>query len=350
MYMPDKSAPGDALPPGKLPPGLLQEHVLTRVGVQRPEVLVPAALGEDAAIIDLDGDLCAVAVDPITGAGTDVGWLAVHVSCNDVAAHGAEPVAVLLCVMVPPELGVGAVKDIMAGARDAAEEVKVQIAGGHTELTPGLIQPIVTATAVGRAPRHGYLTTGSLKPGDSIVMTKTAGLEGTAIFAADYASVLEQQLGPEVIAEARSLGSRISIVPEARIGARHGATAMHDATEGGVLGAVWEMAEAAGTGLEIWIDRIPVHPATEAVCRSLEADPMRLIASGVLLMGVHPDNEGELLQALDRAGVTGAVIGRAAHMEEGRRWTDGSRRGSLPSPESDELWRIKDRLDGQKRD
>lgn len=347
MDLPDKH---DGLPPGKLPPELLEEHVLTRVGVQRREVLVPAALGEDAAIIDLDDGLCTVAVDPITGAGSGVGWLAVHVSCNDVAAHGAEPLAVLLCVMVPPEQGLDAVKDIMSGAGEAAEEVGVQIAGGHTELTPGLLQPIVTATAVGRAPRQGYLTTGSLEPGHSIVMTKTAGLEGTAILAADYAHVLEKYLDQEQLEEAQGLGSLISIVGEARIGARHGATAMHDATEGGVLGAAWEMAQAAGTGLELWIDRIPVDPITEAVCRVFEADPLRLIASGVLLMGVDPHHEGELLQALDRGGVPAAVIGRATDLKEGRQWTDGTQRGDLPSPESDELWRIKERVEGQKRE
>ncbi|HEX6988483.1 MAG TPA: AIR synthase related protein, partial [Bacillota bacterium] len=264
------------LKPGKLPPDLLSQRVLARRGSTRPEVLVPAGLGEDATVLDLGDDLCVASVDPITGAGSEIGWLAVHVSCNDVAAHGARPVAVLLAVLVPRGAGLEAVDALMQGAERAAREVGIAIAGGHTEVTPGLPQPLVTATVIGRAPRGRLLRSADLRPGDRVWMSKTAGLEGTAILAADLAAVLAGRVEPHVLREAETLGAAISVVPEALAAAAAGASAMHDVTEGGVLGALWEMAAAAGVGLEVDVDAIPVAPCTAAVCRALDLDPLRL--------------------------------------------------------------------------
>ena len=324
---------------GKLPPALLAQSVLTRRGTARPEVLVPAALGEDAAVLDLGGDLCVASVDPITGAGSDVGWLAVHVSCNDVAAHGARPVAALLTILVPEGSDVGVIEELMAGAERAAREVGVEIAGGHTEITPGLPQPLVTCTVIGRAPRERIVRSAGLRPGDRIWMSKTAGLEGTAILAADLAAHLEAALEPAVLAAAARLGRRISVVPEALAAVDHGATALHDVTEGGVLGALWEMAAAAGVGLEVWADRIPVAEETRAVCAALGVDPLRLISSGVLLAGAPA--AVDLAAAGAQVGVSFTPVARVLPGEEGCWLLQGGARQRLEPPESDELWRVK---------
>ncbi|MEX2356457.1 MAG: AIR synthase family protein [Thermaerobacterales bacterium] len=330
--------------PGKLPPELLEQYVLGRRGRVRPEVLVPAAFGEDAAVLDLDGRLCVVSVDPITGSASEIGGLAVHVSCNDVAAHGAEPVAVLLCILVPPDQGAAAVNQIMAAAEQAALDLDVQIAGGHTEMTPGLHQPIVTATAIGAARRGGYLTSAALKPGHRLLMTKTAGLEGTAILAWDYGDRLRASLGEETVAEGRSLAGSLSVVSEALLAARSGAVAMHDATEGGVYGAVWEMAAAAGVGVEIWPDRIPVAASTRQICETLNVDPFRLISSGVLLIGVPAAAESSLVSSLTAAGHQVTAIGQALPAGAGCMIASAAGRTVLEPPASDELWRIKGEL------
>ncbi|HEY8450041.1 MAG TPA: AIR synthase related protein, partial [Bacillota bacterium] len=263
------SGQGSPLDIGKLPPGALQEWVLKRRGHDRAEVRLTAALGEDAAVLDLDDDWCVASVDPITGATSEIGWLAVHVSCNDVAAHGARPVAALLCVLLPEGSRSGDLAAIMEGAERAAREVEVAIVGGHTEVTPGLRQPIVTATVIGRVPRGRLLRSADLRPGDRVWMSKTAGLEGTAILAGEWADRLRGRVPDDQLAEAAGFSRRLSIVAEALAVCEAGATALHDVTEGGVLGALWEMAAAAGVGLEVWPDRIPVAPATRAICQAL---------------------------------------------------------------------------------
>lgn len=336
-------AEGAALPVGKLPPEALRRLVLGRTGVARPEVRVPAAVGEDAAVLDLAGDLVVASVDPITGAGSDVGWLAVHVSCNDVAAHGAEPVAALLLVLLPAGSDEGRLVEILEGVERAAREVGVQVAGGHTEVAPGLTQPLVAATVIGRVPPGQDVRSGGLRPGDHVWMTKTAGLEGTAILAADEADVLAP-LGEGLLARARALGARISVVPEVRALRAAGVqpTALHDVTEGGVLGALWELAEAAGVGLEVDAAAIPVAPETAAICRHLGLDPLRLISSGVLLVGAPPGVD--VAAALAPAGIPAARIARALPAAEGRwlRTADGGRQPLAP-PWGDELWTGKER-------
>ncbi|REJ37942.1 MAG: AIR synthase [Bacillota bacterium] len=331
-----------SLKAGKLPPDLLRRQVLSRRGRRRPEVIVPAALGEDSTVLDLGGDLCVASVDPITGAGSDIGWLAVHVSCNDVAAHGARPVAVLLAVMVPEGSGLDVVEAIMEGAQRAAAEVGIEIAGGHTEVTPGLPQPLVTATVIGRAPRDRVIRSAGMRPGDRIWMSKTAGLEGTAILAADLEAVLRGRLEPAVLEQARALGSAISVVPEALAAAAAGAPALHDVPQGGGPGAPWEVAAAPRRGPGGDAGGLPRGPATAALCGVLGADPLRLISSGVLLAAAP---EGVDLAAAGReAGTMFTPVARALPAGDGCWVLEGSRRRPLDPPDSDELWRVKARF------
>lgn len=344
----DAAAP---LPEGKLPPDLLERLVLPRTGVQRREVVLAAAPGEDAAALDLGGDLCVAASDPITGAGHHAGWLAVHVNCNDVAATGAEPVAVLLTILLPPGSPAVVLEDLMAGAHAAAREVGCQIAGGHTEVTPGLAQPLVVATALGRAPADGLVRSGGARPGDLLLLSKWAGLEGTAILAADCRQVLRARGVPEALLDAAAdLGRWLSIVPEARVAARRGAHAMHDVTEGGVLGAVWEMIAAArrvqgdAVGAVVETTSIPLREETRAICAAASVDPLQLIGSGALLVAAPPDVAAGLQAAWQEAGIPAAVIGRVTGDGRLRRVDPDGREVELEPPGTDALWTARARL------
>lgn len=335
----DKAEP---LKPGKVPPAALERSVLPYAGRKRPEVLLGASLGEDAAVLDLGGDLCVLTVDPITGTGHEAGALAVHVSANDLVAAGAEPVGVLLNVLVREGTTEAELARLMAGADGAARSLGMQVLGGHTEVTPGLGQTIVTAAAVGRVPMGRQTPSGGLRPGDELVLTKGAGIEGTAILAWDLGEELAGQLGRSVVERARAFSMELSVVAEGRLAARAGATALHDVTEGGVLGAVYELAAAAGVGVEVALAQIPVRPETEAICRFLGLDPLRLISSGSLLIGIRAG--AALVQELQKNGIGAAVIGRAVPVEGGMTViTTAGEAVPLEPPESDELWRVKTR-------
>jgi hydrogenase expression/formation protein HypE len=324
---------------GKLAPRDLSQLVLGSLGVRRPDVLVHAALGEDAAVIDMGDQACVITVDPLTGAVANAGWFAVHVACNDLAAMGAEPIGVLPALLFPGAAEPEDVRRTMQQIDRAARELGIEVLGGHTEVTPGLAGPIIVMTAVGRAPRDRVITSAGARAGDALVLTKAAGLEGTAILAMDFAAALQGRVAEDVLERARGYVARLSVVPEGRLAAELGATAMHDPTEGGVLGALWELAEASGLGYLVREADVPVLPETRAICAALGVDPLKLISSGALLIAC-PDGTA-MVAGLAGAGIGATPIGTLRVGERTLERPDGTRVAAEPVWR-DELWRVLD--------
>jgi hydrogenase maturation factor len=298
---------------------------------------VHAGLGEDAAAVALGDEALVLTSDPITGAARNAGWYAVQVNCNDVAAMGAAPIGVLATLLFPESAVEADVAAVMADVDRAARELGIEVLGGHTEVAPGLQAPLISMTAIGRAPRGRVLASANARPGYDLVLTKAAGLEGTAILATDLEHELRGRVSDEVIARAQRFVSEISVVKEGLLAAELGAAALHDPTEGGVLGAVWELAEAAGCGYELWASAIPVRPETRAICDVLGADPLRLISSGALLAAGL--DGAALAEGLRAGGVEAVVIGRLTE-DRGRWLMAGKTRQEVGPVERDELWRV----------
>lgn len=321
---------------GKLSPSDLQRIVFPHLGVRRPDVLLRAAVGEDSAVLDFGDWVCVLSTDPITGAAANAGWLSVHISCNDVAANGAEPVGVLVTVLLAEAAGESDLAALMEEVHLAASELGVEVLGGHTEVTPGLASTIISTTAVGKARKDRYVTSAGARSGDWLVLTKAAGLEGTAILATDLQERLSGTLDPATLARAQAFRREISVVRDGTLAAALGATAMHDVTEGGVLGAIHELATASGLGVEVDADGIPVREETREICRFFRADPLKLISSGAMLIAC-PGGEA-MVRGLSIAGVPAAVIGRFAPSE--RVVLARGQRRDLEISYRDELWRI----------
>lgn len=320
---------------GKLTAAELRQRIFPHLG-RRDDVLVHAAIGQDCAVLDFGPSVCVVTCDPITGAAQHLGRLAVNVACNDLATTGAEPVGLLITLLLSEASGEADLDRFIQEAGPAADAIGVEIVGGHTEITPGIARTIVVVTAIGRAPRGGFISAGGGRPGDVLVLTKGAGIEGTAILASDLAGRLSVHVDEATLVRARAFINQISVVPEGRIGVRCGATAMHDVTEGGVLTGVWELAEASRCGVRLDADAVPVARETQAICAALGADPLALISSGAMLIAV-PD-PAPLQAELDRAGIPLAVIGRLT--EEERTVIRGGQTSLLIPPDRDELWRL----------
>ena len=330
-------APG--LGTGKLPPDLLRSLILDRLRVRRPETIVHAALGVDAAAVDFGGWACVLKTDPITTATAGAGRLAVTVACNDLAAMGAEPIGVLPTLLFPAGITPDAIAALVDEIDAATRALQVEVLGGHTEVAPGLVAPLVVMSAVGRARPDRLVSAAGARPGDDLVLTKAAALEGTAILADDFAQHLAPLVDARLLEEARRYRDELSVVPEGLAAAERGATAMHDPTEGGVLGALWELGEASGTGFTVDRERIPIRAPTHAICTALAVDPLRLIASGALLIAC-PDGR-RLAGELGELGIEATVIGRVTDASAGRHLVDAD--GSLApvGPVGrDELYRL----------
>ena len=306
-------------PTGKVPSDILRRVVFERLGVPCDRLLQGPHVGEDAAVIDLGDRVLVVATDPITGAIGNVGWLAVHINANDVASTGARPLWFLCVTLLPEGAGEELLEGIMEQMHAACIEVGVSLVGGHTETTPGLDRPILIGFMMGEAEKDRYVTTGGAVPGDAIILTKGAGIEGTAVLAEDLERYLRGRVDEDILQSAQKMINRISVVPEAmkavEIGGVH---SLHDPTEGGLLNGIWEMAEASGVGAEIWEESVPVAEETKIVCEALEVDPLKLMGSGALMIVVEPERAGEMVEALQEMGVEVSVIGEVKTLEYGR--------------------------------
>lgn len=321
---------------GKLDNELLKSIVIDKIKFKRDEVLVRPGIGEDCAVIDYGEYECVLSTDPITAAIEKIGSLAVHISCNDVASNGVEPLGLLLTVLLPEGTTEKDIEKLMAQAAEAAEELKVEIIGGHTEITTAVNQPVIVSTAVGRGHKESYED--KMKPGDSIYITKMAGLEGTGIMATDKRAELEKILTDEELEQAEKMLEMVSVVPEGVLAGSIGTTAMHDITEGGVLGAVWEMCRISGTGAEIIKEGIPVSPVTEKICSAFGIDPLRLISSGSMMMMVAGENTEKMEKAMSDAGIKLTKIGIVTDIEQGLTLISNKGKEEIEPPGSDEIY------------
>jgi len=325
---------------GKLPPDVMARYLLGMTGARSERVVVEPSLGLDFGVVKLgkersNGRFLIVSSDPITGVRERAGWYAVNVSANDVATSGNRPEFMQSIILLPEDATEGDVKRISSEMDKTAKALGVAIVGGHTELSPGLDRPIVVTTAFAVA--DSYVTAAGAREGDTLMMTKTAGVEGTAIIGTD--ARFNKRLDRETVTAAKKYFEKLSVVKEAvgayRTGAVH---AMHDCTEGGVLGALYEMATASGLGLEVAERDIPVAKETKRISSVLGVDPLKLISSGTLLVAVERGNEELVAKAVGSIGSSIATIGR---FKKGKVvLTRNGKAGELTGPPNDEIWRL----------
>jgi len=280
-----------------------------------------------------------MSTDPITASVKDIGRLSIHISCNDIASNGVEPIGIMLAVMLPVGTTEEDIENMMEQAGKAAASMNVEIIGGHTEITPAVNAPVVVSTAIGRQVR-GNAEMEDIKPGDFIVMTKEAGIEGTGILACDYEDELAELLSPVEIAEAQSLLDKVSVVKEGVIAGGIGVTGMHDITEGGVLGAVWEMCRVGDVGAGIIEEDIPVLDITRKVAAHFGIDHLRLISSGCMIMIVRPEKKDLLINAVEAEGIRATCIGRIMEKDFGMQMLTGDEAVEIAPPASDEIYKV----------
>ncbi len=323
---------------GKVPENVLKRSVFKQLHTKRPEVLLGAGIGEDCAAVKLNQDeIFVLSTDPITGATQDIGSLAIHITMNDLASAGAEPVGVLLTILLPEGTQEQELRDIMGQLEEGCAQAGVQIMGGHTEVTRVVNQPLITVCGVGKAKEGQLVSTAGARPGNDIVITKWIGLEGTSILAKEKRQELLERYPAHMIETARGFDRYLSVLPEAAVAVKCGVTAMHDVTEGGIFGALWELAESSGIGLEIDLKKIPIRQETVEVCEFFGINPYQLISSGSMLIAAE---DGSLLvQELQKQGIHAVLVGKATKGND-RILLNEEERRFLEPPRADELYKV----------
>lgn len=326
------------LKPGKIPENILKRSVLGKISGKRPEVLLGSGVGEDCCVLaHFSDEVFVMSTDPITAAEKNTGDLAVLVTANDLASAGAEPVGILLTVLLPVGTTEEDISSLMGEVTDKCRELSIEIMGGHTEITDVVKKPLLSVTGVGKCPKDRVITTGGAKPGMDLIVTKAIGLEGTSIIASEHRKELLTKLPADLIDRAASFINEMSVVEDGLTAAAAGASAMHDVTEGGIYGALWELAEASDVGLDCDLKKIPIRQETVEICEFYGIDPYRLISSGSMLIAAKDGNR--VIEALKEKGIAASYIGRTtAGKDRVIRYDDTAR--FLTPPDIDELHKV----------
>jgi hydrogenase expression/formation protein HypE len=329
-------------PLGKLPAEHLA-RLLARHAPSDPRVVLGPGVGRDAAVISFGDRYLVAKTDPITFASDEIGWYAVHVNANDVACTGATVRWFLATLLLPEaradEVLVDTIFDQIA---DACRELGVELVGGHTEITHGLDRPVVVGCMLGEVTPERLVRPEGTRPGDALLITKGIAVEGTAIIAREKGDELTG-LDEALLGRCRGFlhDPGIGVVRDAAVATAAGAVhAMHDPTEGGLATGLWELAEAAGVGLEVEEAAIPVLPETQVLCAQLGLDPLGLIGSGALLLAVAPGDAAAILAAMKEAGIAATRTGRVVEQERGVVLKSAAGERPLPSFERDEIARL----------
>ena len=313
-FLEAKLAQEQVLPIGKLDSGLLEDLVFRHLKYRRNDVKERPGIGLDWATLDFGEYDCIVSSDPISAATNDIGRLAVHINCNDIATQGIAPMAMTLVLLLPEGTTVKQLENIMMQAGSESAALGVEIVGGHTEITDAVNKPVAVATCFGKS--SSRRETFKMKPGDKVLMSKLAGLEGTAIVCSDAGDQLDFLTGEE-IEHGKFLINQLSVIKEGIISGEVGTCGMHDVTEGGILGAVWEICQVANLGVKLYEDKIPVDPVTVKLAENLDFDYLRLISSGSMIIVAKADRVDEIIKRCEEAGVKVSEIGEMTSANEG---------------------------------
>ena len=326
---------------GKLPPELLR-RILRNRGAKDPRVMTGPGIGEDAAVVKVGKAMVVLKTDPVTYAADLIGWYAVNINANDIVTRGARPAWFQATILLPQGSEFSLAQDISRQISHAAKKLGIAVTGGHTEVTPGIDHPIVVGDMHGIVLGAKPVSTAGARAGDSIVLTKCAGIEGTALIARERKHELLETMDADFVERASNylFNPGLSIVTEAMTALEYNVNSMHDPTEGGVAMGAEEIAQASGKRVEIELDEVLVREETEIICAKYELDPLGLLGSGALLATFRPADAERYLAALRRKRIQATIIGKVLPGKGRSRLVSGGKVIPLYSSERDEVLKV----------
>ena len=297
-----------------------------------------AGIGKDCAILaHKEGMETVLSTTPVTAPLAELGRYAVPMALNNVAVAGAEPLGVLLALLLPEETEEAELAGLMEQVQEICNALHVDILGGHTEVTPVVREPVMTVTGVGHRDAAQAKRLSGVAAGQDIVVSKWIGLEGTARLAKCHREKLSKRFPMRMIEDAADYDRYLSIIPEAATAVKSGVCGMHDVSRGGIFAALWEMASGAGVGLNVHLKKLPVRQETIEICEYFELNPYELLSGGCLLMTAW-DGE-KLVMDLAGAKIPAVVVGKITDSHD-RVLYHGEEKRFLDMPKTDQMYHI----------
>ena len=324
---------------GKVSESVLKRSVLKQVHNKEAGMLQKPGPGADfGALVVPEGETALVsAVSTETLYTSDMAMRCVLRALNHVAVSGAKPILVSISLTVPTIWNEAQLRELMRDVGAVCASHEIPVSGGHTQAARGVKEPVLTVTAMGTAPKKNLLTAGGIRPGMELLLTKYIAMEGTSLLAKEKRAELSTRFAQPFLDRAAKYGEYMEIMSEAAVAMGAGAAAMHCVSEGGIFGALWEMAEASGIGMEIDLKKIPIRQETVEITEFFDINPYKLISGGALLIACA--DGAQMVRALEEAGIPAAIIGIATDSNDRVLYKQEERR-FLETVQTDEIYSV----------
>ncbi len=333
---------------GKISAEIFEELIFPRLGVKSDSVLVGPKHGTDVGIVAIGGKAVSFTTDPVfivpEYGWERAAWFAIHILASDAVTCGLPPRFLSIDLNLPMEMTKEQMETMWQTMHSECQELGISVITGHTARYENCHYPMVGgATVVGIGEIEDYVTPAFIQAGDEIIITKGPAIEATGIFAAMFPQLIEREFGADFRRRAEQVFYKMSVVKDAMtaitVGIRQdGVTAMHDATECGVWGGLYELAEAAGLGVMVEQEKIVVADCITEICSYFGIDPYASISEGTLIIACRPHKAGEVVRVLSQEGICSSIVGEFTPPERGMVLVKGGREERLEHPIVDPFW------------
>ncbi len=334
---------------GKISPEIFNELIFPRLGSKSAHILVGPQHGVDVGIAEIGGKAVSFTCDPVfivpEYGWERAAWFAIHIIASDSVTSGLKPQYLSIDLNLPMEMTKKQLEITWDIIHRECEKMGIAVITGHTARYENCHYPMVGgATIVGVGELDQYVTPKFCKAGDKIIITKGPAIEATGIFAAMLPKVIEEKYGAALNQKAQQVFYKMSVVEDAMIavsvGVReNGVTAMHDATECGIWGGLYEVAQAAGLGVRVEKEKIVIEESVEEVCRLFSIDPYASISEGTLIIACKENKASAVVNALTQKGIKASIVGELTKKEKGMVLVEKGKEKKLEHPIVDPFWR-----------
>lgn len=334
---------------GKVSADIFNEIILPRLGRKRDSVLIGPRNGVDVGVVDIGNEQVMITTtDPIfvvpPYGWERSAWFAVHILASDAVTSGIMPQYITFDFNLPLSITRDEFELLWQVIHHECDEIGMSIISGHTGRYEGCNYPMIGgATVIAIGSEHDYVTPTMAQPGDAIIITKGPAIEASGLFAATYPDRVAAAYGDTVAKEGEEIFWQMSVVKDARLATQvglrdNGVTAMHDATECGIWGGLYEIAQASEVGLVVDKQKIVVQDAVSKICRLFKIDPFSSISEGTLLLTSRPYKAKEILQRLEDGNIPASIVGEILDKEAGLYYYDDNKKIELVHPQVDPFW------------
>jgi len=334
---------------GKISPEIFEEIIYPRLGAKSPNILVGPQHGVDVGVVDLGHDqVMVLTTDPffiVPQYGWErAAWFATHILASDASTSGLRPNYLTVDLNLPLAVDREGLEIMWNTVHRECEKIGMSVITGHTARYEGTDFPMVGgATVVCVGPKSKYITPNMARVGDQVIVTKGAAIEATGLFVATFPNLVAERYGAEFAKQADKVFDMMSVVDDAltavTVGVRDdGVTTMHDATECGVWGGLFEVAQASHVGMQIDKEKIIVRPEAQKICEMFRIDPYAAISEGTLLLTCRPHKSAEVLKVLGDRGIESSIVGECTPHEKGMIVFEGATSKNLEHPRVDPFW------------